>query len=263
MESLDPADLRKLLDAVYALGLVSNMIDLPIEAARIVYELVPCDHSGWIVLDFAAGRMDGVHWPNDIAHLFEQVPQDLATVPLVPAAALGPTTTVIRLSDFLSKRDLHNTRIYSDLYRLIGVEYQVVVPLAFGVPSSGLGGKRAESLTLARHDADFTDRERNMLGEFGRHVRSTARRLRIRATAPTSQSIQRFGLTARQGESLLAIADGASVRAAAKTLDVAPKTLENHLQAAYARLGVSNRVAALARVRSGQAGDFGLGEIPR
>jgi DNA-binding CsgD family transcriptional regulator len=176
---------------------------------------------------------------------------------------MSPSTTVIRLSDFVSRRELHKTAIYNDLYRSLGVEYQVVVPISFGAPSSdGVRTKRAESLTLARWDSDFTDRERTLLDEFGRHVRNTARRLRSLGTVVTIASAEQFGLTTRQSESLIAIAEGASVRKAAESLGVTPKTLENHLQAAYGRLGVSNRTAALARLRAAEPANFGLGEIP-
>ncbi len=263
MEALNAHDLRKLLDASYELGLVPTMGALPLEVARIAHHLVPCDHSGWVVIDFASGRMSGVHWPTNLSRLFSALPPDLATVPLVPVAAMAPSTTVIRLSDFLTRRELHNTAVYADLYRTLGVEYQVVVPLSFGMPaSSGLRGKRAESLTLARWDADFSERERTILDEFGRHVRNTARRLRTGTTPFTPEDAALLGLTPRQAESLHAIAEGATVRMAAQTLGVTPKTLENHLQAAYARLGVSNRTAALARLGRMQPADFGLGEIP-
>lgn len=263
MEALSQRDLRRLLDSGYELGLVARMNDLPREVARIAYELVLCEHSGWIVIDFGRGGMEGVHWPHDLSELFSQVPSDLTTVPLVSAAALAPSTTVIRLSDFVSRMELHKTAIYNDLYRSLGVEYQIVVPISFGAPSSdGVRTKRAESLTLARRNSDFSEQERTLLDEFGRHVRNATRRLRSIGKMVTVAGGEQFGLTLRQSESLVAIADGASVRKAAELLRVTPKTLENHLQAAYGRLGVSNRTAALARLRSAEPANFGLGEIP-
>jgi len=262
-DALAPADLRRLLDAIYVLGRVATISDLPHATVRLVHELVPCDRVGWVILDFASGQMSGIHWPVDLTHLFSELPRDLMQVPLVPAASSASSANVIRLSDFLTRRQLHSTAIYMDLYRASGIEYQVVIPLSFGAPgSSGLRGKRAESLTLARHDSDFTDRERSMLEEFGRHVRNAARRLRGTAAAIPAESAQLLGLTARQAESLVAIADGATVQMAARSLGVTAKTLENHLQAAYLRLGVSNRTAALARLRSVGASDYALGEIP-
>jgi DNA-binding CsgD family transcriptional regulator len=263
MDALSPADLRRTLDAVYALGLVSSIDELPLAAVQLTWQLVPCDHVGWVAIDFGLGKMTGIHWPIDLSPLFGQLPSNLTTVPLVSEAAMAPTTAVVRLSDFVSRRELHNTAIYNDLYRGVGIEYQIVVPLGFGRPgATGFKTTRAESLTLARSDADFTDRDRAVLDEFGRHLRNAILRLRAVDRRPTAETAARLGLTARQGESLVAIADGATVRMASQTLGVTPKTLENHLQAAYARLGVSNRTAALARLRMAQGSGLGLGDIP-
>ncbi|MEO6532431.1 MAG: LuxR C-terminal-related transcriptional regulator [Pseudolysinimonas sp.] len=262
MDALRPRDFRSVLDAVYALNLVDRIDDLPLAVAKLAYELVPCDHAAWAVIDFAAGGMETVHWPHDIADRVRQLPAELALVPLVPAAAMGPTSTVIRLSDFHTTREWHAMPIYSELYRPTGIEYQIVVPVGFAAPSSGVRGKRAESFTLGRWDSDFTDRERAILDEFGRHVRSAARRLRMMPIDPSSELAARFRLTGRQLESLLAVADGATVDAAARGLGLSPKTLENHLQAAYLRLGVNNRTAALARLRGNSSSRFAVGEIP-
>lgn len=263
MDGLGPAELRSVLDAVYALGLVDRIDDLPLVVAKLCYELVPCDHAAWAVLDFVAGGMETVHWPVDITDRVRQLPADLTLVPLVPAAAMGPTTTIVRLSDVYTTRAWHNTAIYSELYRPTGIEYQIVVPIGFAAPSSsGVRGKRAESFTLGRWDSDFTDKERAVLDEFGRHVRSATRRLRTVPVDGSPGAAARARLTARQLESLISVAEGATVQAAARELGVSPKTLDNHLQAAYARLGVSNRTAALARLRGDSSSRFGVGVIP-
>lgn len=263
MEELGFSELRSLLDAVYMLSSVLTIEELPLAVAKIAYELVPCDHAAWAIVDFAGGGMETVHWPYDISDRVKQLPADLAGVPLVPAAATGPSTTVIRLSDFYTTLEWRSTALYSELYRPTGVEFQIVVPVGFSSPAdSGARGKRAESFTLGRSDSDFTDRERAMLDEFGRHVRSVVRRLRTLPHDLNLRSASAAGLTVRQFESLLAIADGASANVAASALGVSPKTLENHLQAAYLRLGVSNRTAAIARLRGGTPSHVGLGVVP-
>ena len=58
------------------------------------------------------------------------------------------------------------------------------------------------------------------------------------------------GLTRRQYQALCAVADGTSVRLAARELDISPQTLATHLRDAYAALGVSGRVAALNVLRT-------------
>ena len=64
------------------------------------------------------------------------------------------------------------------------------------------------------------------------------------------------GLTAREREVLGHAAQGLTVGQMARRLHLSPRTVETHLARAYRRLGVRNRVQALAR-----ASDLGLIEI--
>lgn len=58
-----------------------------------------------------------------------------------------------------------------------------------------------------------------------------------------------LGITARQYQALLAIADGTTSRTAAARLGITEQTLNTHLRDAYRTLGVHSRVAALNRLR--------------
>jgi DNA-binding CsgD family transcriptional regulator len=80
-------------------------------------------------------------------------------------------------------------------------------------------------------------------GEFGVGYDTTLYGIRP-AVAPKT-----LGLTARQYDALLAVADGSTVTAAARRLDISPQTLATHLRDAYAVLGVSGRLAAINLLR--------------
>jgi DNA-binding CsgD family transcriptional regulator len=54
-------------------------------------------------------------------------------------------------------------------------------------------------------------------------------------------------LTARQRELLQLVAAGHDNTATARRLALSPGTVRNHLENAYARLGVTSRTAAVAR----------------
>ncbi|MEP6482087.1 MAG: LuxR C-terminal-related transcriptional regulator [Rhodoglobus sp.] len=263
MESLGALDLRGVLDALHTLGFAESMDDLPLLVSQLAFRLVPCDRASWIVIDFADGTLAGVHWPEPESSPLPRLPRNLQDVPLVPQISERVNSETLRISDVWSRREWHAKRIYSELYRPNGGEYQMVMPLSFASPgSSGTAGRRVEALSLVRADSDFSDRDRAILNEFGRHVRGVMRMLRRATTTPSRRSVARFGLTARQGDALLALVDGSSIRYAATQLGVTPKTLENHLQAAYRRLGVSNRTAALSQLAVGGGSAYGLGEIP-
>lgn len=52
------------------------------------------------------------------------------------------------------------------------------------------------------------------------------------------------GLTARESEVLALLAQGSSNKGIARTLGISPKTVGNHIERVYSKLGVSNRAAA-------------------
>lgn len=68
-----------------------------------------------------------------------------------------------RMSDFISRRDLHRLELYDLFYRELGVEYQ----LAFTVPAD----ERLIGITLSRSGTrDFTDGDRDLLDRVSRLV---------------------------------------------------------------------------------------------
>jgi DNA-binding CsgD family transcriptional regulator len=58
-----------------------------------------------------------------------------------------------------------------------------------------------------------------------------------------------FGLTPREREVLDHVEAGEGNIVIARHLGVSPRTVEKHLEHAYAKLGVGSRTAALARIR--------------
>ncbi len=62
-------------------------------------------------------------------------------------------------------------------------------------------------------------------------------------------------MTAREIEVLRLIAAGHTAKGAARLLDIAPKTADNHIQNLYSKIGVSTRAgAALYALEHGMAG---------
>jgi DNA-binding NarL/FixJ family response regulator len=72
---------------------------------------------------------------------------------------------------------------------------------------------------------------------------------RVRSATGVDEVAVRPDLTPRQLEVLRAVAAGLSNRAAADALGVAETTVRTHLRAAYGRLGVGSRTAAVAEAR--------------
>ena len=62
-----------------------------------------------------------------------------------------------------------------------------------------------------------------------------------------------FGLTRREAEILALLADGLRSSSIARRLFLAPKTVEHHISAILAKLGVSSRAEAVALLRKQSA----------
>lgn len=72
--------------------------------------------------------------------------------------------------------------------------------------------------------------------------------------APISaQTLERFGLTRREGEILRLLARGRTNKEIAADLYISPLTVRTHLEHVYEKLGVGNRTEAVARILEARA----------
>ena len=235
--ALGARDAGRVLDAAAQLGATTGADELRVLTARLAFELLPVERSGWVQIDSATQQLRGVHWPYPVSDILALLPRDLEVVPLVSPLRAQLSPSPLRISDVMTRPQWHSTGIWAELYGPHGGEYQLATVL-------GMRGTLMHALSLFRSDRDFTRREVALTAEFARHVRVAARRISRRHPDPAD-----LGLTPRQLEALRELETGATVRRAAAELGVTEKTMENHLQEAYRRLGVNNRVAALRRLR--------------
>ena len=236
VKSLQAPDLQVLLDAAARLAPIASTAALREEAVEILYSLVPSTRAGWVSIDLTTGAMSGNHLPEPIPFVIPLMPRVLSEVPMVAELLEAPVPGSLRISDTLTTEEWHARPLYAQVYRPLGGEYQIGTLLEV---DQGL----VETLAVFRADSDFTDRELAVVEEFARHVRATLARLRA-AAARDARGL----LTSRQRQVLAQLESGVTVRQAATALSISEKTLENHLQAIYRRLGVSSRTAALHRL---------------
>lgn len=167
--------------------------------------------------------------------------------PLVARYARTADARPFRFSDVVSVDELHALELYTEVYRPMGVEYQIAFTLP-PVPGRILG------IALSRCDRDFSDDERDLL-DRSRSFLIQAYRNAVRYTdavvggRPVSAAeVIALGLTARQAEVLRLVATGLSERDIAERLGISHRTVQKHLERAYRALGVSSRSAAAGLV---------------
>jgi DNA-binding CsgD family transcriptional regulator len=114
------------------------------------------------------------------------------------------------------------------------------------------GARHVVQLVLGRHRRPFASRDLAMLG-LG--APSLQRMMRERPTPQLPAA-----LTVQERRVLMRVAAGHSNAHIAEALCVSPSTVRKHLEHAYRKLGVTNRVAAVARLQGRDACDLDLRE---
>jgi DNA-binding NarL/FixJ family response regulator len=119
-----------------------------------------------------------------------------------------------------------------------------VAVLSLGVRS---GPEHVVTLWMVRSTSDFSARDRALLAMLAPALERLLRGHRATTLAPT--------LTAQERRVLHHVARGMSNAEIAARLVVAPCTVRKHLENAYRKLGVTNRVAAVNALEGGRPAD--------
>jgi DNA-binding CsgD family transcriptional regulator len=160
----------------------------------------------------------------------------------------------MRFSDLLTRRELHRLDLYREVYRPLGVEYQI----AFTLPS---GSRQVLGISLSRSKRDFTATERDLLNLVRPYLIQTYRNAlaHTELTRGTGRQIllddlTALGLTKRQAEVLRLVAMGHSDQDAAAALGIGVRTAQKHLEHCFRTLHVNHRsqAAKLAWATAGQ-----------
>lgn len=163
---------RRLLDA---LGRIAEFEDLDsfrngISAA--VKRLVACDIASYNEIDPGRGEALAVVDPEEA--LLDEAVEALGLYaeqnPLIAYEQRTGNGLAVKLSDFVSRRELHRLEIYDLAYRKLETEYQ----LAFALPATR---GRIVGLALNRSRRDFSERDREILDLLRPHAAAAYRRL--------------------------------------------------------------------------------------
>jgi DNA-binding CsgD family transcriptional regulator len=137
---------------------------------------------------------------------------------------------------------------WAELSRGHGIEHQLAIPLPLsteGLRWFVLG--RAEAFEAER--MHLARRVQKLIAGLDRQA-AALRQWQRRAPQPNSAAVATdVRLTPRELSVLTLVADGLTAAAVARRLVVAERTVHKHLERAYAKLGVSDRVSAVLRAQ--------------
>lgn len=174
--------------------------------------------------------------------------------PIVHHRARAGNLAAVRMSDVVTIRRYHESSIYREYFRPLGVDHM----LDLGLPDRA---RRQRSLLFCRRigERNFSERDRAVLELLRPHLHRLERDSELRRQLAEGLGGQRpdereggayAGLTAREREIVELVAEGKTNAEIAVELSVAPSTVKKHLEHIYAKLGVGRRAAVARFARS-------------
>lgn len=192
MDHLTTDDYRTLLDAVYRLHEASAPETLARTMLEVVHGLVPCEHSSYSEVDMVGRRTKGLCSLDQVDRSWKAFEPAAAEHfddhPVLHFFKDHPDAGTRRISDFCEPAAFHETGLYRDCYRHLGIDHQMVVRLP------GDAGLEV-GLAANRSGRDFDERDRACFDVLRPHLQqavvqcATAHRVR--------EDARRYELAAR------------------------------------------------------------------
>jgi DNA-binding CsgD family transcriptional regulator len=240
---MDPA--AEFAANLHSLGDRKDYLDA---ASQLLLKLIPSDHAAWGSLDVAAGTAEVVPYPYesraDVPKMMLEMYGEHPVIASLRTDTAGRDLQPLRLSDFISDLDLYGTRTFQEGLSLLDVNRQL---LLFTV------GSRCDFFhcwSLNRWNHDFNDNE----VALAQQVQPILQLLDVAYAGPPQQATatanaDAYSLTAREQEVMNLLGQGLKVVSIGRLLGCSPRTISKHVENAYTKLGSTNRIDALRRLR--------------
>ena len=153
-----------------------------------------------------------------------------------------PTSVeAVRMSDLIALREWREHQIFAELFKPIGVRYQLAIP----VPPHPTG--KVQAWAMSRSTRDFSDRSVELAGR----LQPLLSALNVLGTVRAQPSAAEGALlTEREHEVLELIAAGLTAQQIGYMLRISARTVNTHTEHLYAKLDVHDRVSAAAFLNS-------------
>jgi DNA-binding CsgD family transcriptional regulator len=217
--------------------------ELTANVMPVLHDLFHADEVSHTVVLTSKGRVefsDGFPTPGtaqpDALHAYESRPLEHPWV--IHVTGRGPARTV-RLTDLLSRTELHSSAFYQDFFKPRAIDYA-----DYQTISTANG--RAIGFSVGRQARDFTTDEHDLLehlrGPLGRiwHLVSRIETLNA-ASFVTIASVTGVGLTAAERRVSALVLRGWRTVTIAQALGVSTKAVEQHLTRIYRKADVGSR----------------------
>lgn len=241
MVRLGQRDLRNALEFVHAASSIDASEPFAQPTLDLLARVIPGEfvsYSEWDISEAPRLKMA-------VEHPVVSIPADVAEARReyccsYPLSVVRHSSEIraLKISDFLSLRELHRLDYYDSVLRPFRIEHQMRLWV-----SAPARAARFFCFDRLRSQRDFSERDRGLLDLLRPFLVAIRERFELRyAERPTNGA----ALTEREGEILRWVARGKTNQEIASLLFVSPHTVRKHLENAYAKLGVHTRTAAIA-----------------
>ena len=202
-------------------------------AIDLLWDLIPCTDLGFNELDEARHRTEVYRWRSESGLDMEEYEDEFWSyaddLPICWGLRPGESG-VVRTQDVISMQELRSSKIYADVLRPTGGEYEM--KLAFASPPW-----ISRAFVFSRTDRPFTEREADTARLLGPSLSRIYARVRTAGR-----------LTDREREVLELVQHGLTNPEIAGALGISAGTVRAHLEHAFSKLGVRTRTAAVAAI---------------
>lgn len=240
MSILIEKDYQRLLAFIGELYEPVTAEDFGRHLVRLISELVPGTTVGFDEINLATGDYRLSHNsamdPKALAGYFQRLTEVYQQNPIYDYIQGGGREAAVKISDLRPQREIRRTEFYQDVFKPIGLEYQIAVQ----VSAPG----RVISLSVNR-DRDFSDAVTVLLGYAADHI-SKAYRIANRPMYDLAHWQGGVaGLTDREADVLRWVAQGKSNPEIGVILGITPRTAEKHIENILRKTRTENRAAAV------------------
>jgi DNA-binding CsgD family transcriptional regulator len=249
MNRLSRADYSALLDFVHdASELVGGPDVFPRPVLTRLARLIPNDELGYWEFDLTRKRVlkgvsTVVEYPIPRSVLDERFWR--IAFPIHPVCRYQRRTrdfSAVKLTDFMTLRQLRRTQVYREWYGFFGIDRELVAAIPSPLSHKKTFGFHREP------GRDFSERDRQMLNLLRPHLSRLYEIARLRQSVDgRSLSDTGLRLTRREREILEYVRRGHTNRQIGQILFISPLTVRRHLESIYGKLGVHSRTAAASR----------------
>ena len=246
MKQVSARDFAALQRAVLALHSHRDLESFRRAVPRIFTRLIPARHFSLADLRLVPEReeikiLDLWEWPvRFTGETRAAMERNLYDHPFAVHARTHGIDGALRLSDFLTLPQLRRTRLYRE----------VLKPTHRGrlLSIGAMGGPGMATLSLSRPETapDFTERDRTLLEMLRPHFDQARLNMESESAsrANRARSLNGAGLTPREIDVALWMAQGKSTPEISLILGTPVRTIEKHVERILHKLGAENRVVA-------------------